>query len=145
MVDRQTHNYADLRRLFSFTVTCNYYCITMTMIFFIYVSATVIAKNQDNSNVFCVNSSLIAVRSIAPPKIILEPFHTHGDAHSSSDAQRRHAPFPPFPLQSVQQGHQHPATRHTNGMSERDGTAADVHLWRRSYMSALYILTTVVY
>lgn len=61
--DRQTHTHANLRRLFKFTVKFNYYCITMTIFFFLNILAAGINKNQDNSTVCCGNSSLIPVRS----------------------------------------------------------------------------------
>lgn len=70
--------------------------------------------------------------------LISDPLHTHGDAHPSSNAQGRHALFAPSPLECMQQGHQHPAAGHADGMSKRDGAAVHVHLRRK--LSASHIL-----
>lgn len=66
-----------------------------------------------------------------------DPLHAHGNAHPSSDAQRRHALVAPGPLKCVQQGHQHSAAGHAEWMSQRDGTAAHIHLRTELHVSAV--------
>ena len=61
---------------------------------------------------------------------ISNPFHAHGNAHPSSDAERCHALISSSPLERVQQGHQHSAAGHADGMAQRDGTTAHIHLSR---------------
>lgn len=93
---------------------------------FFAISATLIAKTQDQSSV--LRKQFPYSREVNCTSRSSHPLHTHGDAHPSSDAQRGHAPPSPCPLQSVQQRHQHPAAGHSDGVSQRDGAAADVDL-----------------
>lgn len=61
---------------------------------------------------------------------ISNPLHAHGDAHPSSNAERRHALVASSPLKRMQQGHQHSAAGHANGMAQRNGTTTHIHLRR---------------
>lgn len=63
--------------------------------------------------------------------LVSDSFYTHGDTHSSTNAERCNSLTPSGPLESMQQGHQHSAARHANRMAQRNGTTAHIHLKRK--------------
>lgn len=71
------------------------------------------------------------VQSVKQHQVFIsDPLHAHGDAHPASNTERCHALMASSPLKRMQQGHQHSAAGHANGMAQRNGTTTHIHLRR---------------